>query len=51
MLLKFLKEVVYATKSNSKDKEDEGQQTVTSERRQAIIELVEKSINNKSGKN
>lgn len=51
MLLKFLKEVVYATKTNTKDKEDEGQQTITPERRQALIEMVEKGIHNKSSKN
>lgn len=51
MLLKFLKEVVYAAKTNSKEKEDEGQDSVSPERRQALIEMVEKGINNKLTKN
>jgi len=52
MLLKFLKEVVYATKTNSKEKDDDDQGTVTPQRRQELIEMIEKGINNnKSNKN
>ena len=48
MLLKYLKDVVYATKVSNKEKEDDGEQkTLTKERRDELLEMIERESQNK----